>query len=154
MPNVLDAGGRDALRRRLATLEEAQPARWGRMDVNQMVCHIGDTMRVAMGEIPAEDVSNFFTRTLLKRMVLAGFSPPKEKIKTFPELDQATGGGTKPTTLPEDVAAFEALADRFAAHSSEGGELARNPIFGKLDAREWGRLTYVHADYHLKQFGA
>ncbi|MBK9525384.1 MAG: DUF1569 domain-containing protein [Bacteroidetes bacterium] len=30
---------------------------------------------------------------------------------------------------------------------------AEHPYFGKLSSREWGRITYLHLDHHLKQFG-
>ena len=40
---------------------------------------------------------------------------------------------------------------------SEGGEKVANaslhPFFGKMNAKEWGRINYKHADHHLSQFG-
>ena len=153
MPNLLDPEGREALRARMRGLQPDSPARWGRMNVGQMICHITDPMRIAMGEMHAADVSTFFTRNVLKRLVLTGFPPPKGKIDTFPELDQVAGGGTPPSSLEDDVDAFDEVAERFIRQAEAGKPFERNPAFGPLTARQWGRLMYVHMDFHLKQFG-
>ena len=45
---------RDAaeLLRRLGTVRSSSVARWGRMSAHQMVCHLGDSFRMAIGEKP------------------------------------------------------------------------------------------------------
>jgi Protein of unknown function (DUF1569) len=29
-----------------------------------------------------------------------------------------------------------------------------HPMFGKMTAKEWGKLLQIHVDYHLRQFAA
>ena len=41
---------RAELLRRLATVRPESAARWGRMSSHQMLCHLGDACRVALGE--------------------------------------------------------------------------------------------------------
>ena len=153
MKNVLDERWRTALQARMDKLTPDAQRRWGKMTVGQMVCHVTDPLRIALGEMEAEDISTLMTRSFLRWAVLAGLPPPKGKIATFPELDQAAGGGTPPTDLAADVATYEAILDRFCAHDQQGKRFQRNPAFGALSNRSWGRLTYCHVHHHLKQFG-
>jgi hypothetical protein len=153
MKNLLDASCREAVLARLDRLAPDTPALWGRMDVNQMVCHVTDPLRLALGDLPARDVSNPIRRTLLKWAVLGGMPPPKGKIATFPEIDQVAGGGTPPTSLAADVEALRRELARFVDRAASGGALAPSPAFGRLSGRAYGRLQYVHMDHHLRQFG-
>lgn len=153
MGNVLQERARTAVRARIARLAPDSPALWGVMDVSQMLRHLADPMRIALGEMDAEDASSLFTRTVLKRLVLLGMPAPKGKVKTFPELDYATGGGTPPEGFERDRELLRDTLERFVAHAAAGKPLAPSPIFGRLSPRAYGRLTYVHMDHHLKQFG-
>jgi hypothetical protein len=110
-------------------------------------------MRIALGEMDVKDASSVFTRSVLKWLVLSGMPPPKGKVETFPELDYAQGGGTPPAELAADLATFEATLDRFLERAAAGKAFTRSPAFGKLSARGYGRLMYVHMHHHLKQFG-
>jgi hypothetical protein len=29
-----------------------------------------------------------------------------------------------------------------------------HPLFGKMTPKEWGKLSQIHVDYHLRQFAA
>lgn len=153
MANVLDGDARRSLLERVGRLTPESRARWGVMNVDQMLRHLADPMRIALGELRAADVSTFFTRTLLKRLVLIGMPAPKGKVKTFPELDYAAGGGTPPEGFETDRKALLDTLERFVAHAQAGGALAPSPAFGPLSPRAYGRLTYVHMHHHLKQFG-
>jgi hypothetical protein len=152
MKNALDHKWRDSLLARLGQLTPNSQRKWGRMDVAQMICHVTDPLRIAIGEMQAMDKSTLLTRTLLKWMVLAGVPAPKGRVKTFPEIDQAAGGGTPPASLDADRATLRSLLERIEERSRTGA-LERSPLFGKMTGRQFGRLTYVHLDHHLKQFG-
>lgn len=153
MKNLLDPETRRDLLARFERLAPGTPARWGRMNVEQMVCHVADPVRIALGDLPARDHSTFFRRHVLKRLVLAGMPAPKGKVPTFPEIDQARGGGTPPTTLDEDRRTLGRLVERFVAEAPQDA-LRPSPGFGRLSGREYGRLMYAHMHHHLKQFGA
>lgn len=70
------------------------------------------------------------------------------------------GAPTAPELKPVDTTAFEEeraalleLVERIGTGEREGmGPV--HPLFGPLTWREWGAVTYKHADHHLKQFGA
>lgn len=153
MRNLLDEDARRFLLARLGRLTPDRPARWGRMTARQMVCHVADPLRIALGELEVPDASNLLTRTVLRWMVLAGVPAPRGKVKTYPEIDQVAGGGTPPQEFEADVDALRDLVARFVARAASGGHLVPSPAFGALSPRAYGRLMYLHLDHHLDQFG-
>ena len=154
MKNLLDKRWRETIETRLDKLAFDAPTLWGRMNVDQMVCHVTDPMRIALGQLEAKDVSTVMTRTVMKWAVLGGMPPPKGKVQTFAEIDQVAGRGTLPTTLAEDVAALKNVIAQFVARDAKGEHFTPSPAFGTLSNRSYGRLQYVHLHYHLRQFGA
>lgn len=151
MKNILNATDREAVYKRLETLTEDAPAHWGRMNVNQMVCHLADQLRVAFSDIKTVDRSNWFTRVPMKHMALLGAPAPKGKVKTAPEIDQAETKGTPPTDLASDI---EKLKEIILQLDQTKTGFQPHPLFGQMNQRQWGRMVYIHMDHHLKQFGA
>jgi hypothetical protein len=110
-----------------------------------MVCHLADSLRVGVGDLPAKRVDNFATRTLVKWLVVySPVSPPRGKIETAPEMLS-----TAPETWAQDLAAVETLMERIATTPTT----ARHPAFGPLTHDGWCRLSWKHVDHHLRQFG-
>lgn len=142
----------DDLVRRLRTVRSDSAARWGRMSAHQMICHLVDGLRMATGERPVSAAAGPLQRTIVKWMALylpvrwpAGFA-------TRPEIDQVAGGGTPPVEFARDVAELEAFLERFASEQRTTWPL--HPIFGRMSQQAWLRWAYLHADHHLRQFGA
>lgn len=143
---LLDAADRSRLIERIRCVRPSATAAWGKLDAPRMICHLNDQMRVALGDAPSKPVHNFVTRTLVKFLVVhTGFSPPRGKIQTAPEML-----ATKPGAWDADVAACIALVERVGA----GAARAVHPAFGPLSPEEWGKLCWKHTDHHLVQFGA
>lgn len=138
---------------RLRRLHPESPRRWGRMSAHQMVCHLGDAFRVAMGEMPSSDRASFPYRTIVKWVAL--YAPVRwpSGIPTTPELDQSAGSGTPPGDFATDVARVEALVGAITAESVDLGR-QRHPLFGAMSHAAWLRWGYLHMDHHLRQFGA
>jgi hypothetical protein len=137
---------------RLRTVTPDSTRRWGRMTAHQMVCHVSDACRMAMGQQRVSDASSPLRRTLIKWMALYLPLPWRRGIFTRPEIDQQVAG-TKPTEFAADVAALEGLLHAVAARSARGG-WPRHPVFGTMSHAEWLRWGYLHTDHHLRQFGA
>jgi DinB superfamily len=138
---------------RLAELRPDSTRRWGRMTVHQMVCHVGDAYRMVTREKDVVEISSPMQRTLVKWVALYAPMPwPRGRISTVPELDQLTGG-TAPEDFAADVARARVLVERMAR---EAGTVAwpRHPYFGPMSVADWLRWGYLHADHHLRQFGA
>lgn len=151
MKSLKDPAVREDIRRRLRRLSPESRRQWGRMSVDQMVCHLTDGYRMAVGERPVADVSNWWTRTGLKWIGLYAPLPWPKGVGTFPEVDQEVGG-TKPESLSDDLERLERALEVFETAARED-RCVDNPFMGKLSSRQWLRWGYLHADHHLRQFG-
>jgi hypothetical protein len=137
---------------RLEALRPESARRWGRMSARQMVCHLADSFRFAVGQRPVRARPGLFGRTVVKWVALYVPLPWPPGIATSPEVD-AEVEGTRPADYASDVAELRALLGRFVA---EAGRLdgRAHPVFGRMSAAAWLRWGYLHADHHLRQFGA
>ena len=137
---------------RLRQVRPDSPRRWGRMSAPQMVCHLADAFRMALGDRPVAGTARLRDRTVIKWIALYVPAPWPPGIRTRPELDQEQGGGTTPGEFAADVAAVEALIALVTAEHA-GLDRRAHPIFGPLSRASWMRWAYLHMDHHLRQFG-
>jgi hypothetical protein len=151
MKNILSDEDRKNLIVRINNLSENDKRLWGKMNVNQMVCHITDQLRMSMEEIKTKYMGSKLQETLLKRLVLIGMPIPKGKAETAMEIKQGEGG-TPPTNLRNDIKTFIIQINKFDSNFKQT-QITKHPTFGNMDKKEWARLAYVHINYHLKQFG-
>ena len=152
MKTLARARDRAAILERLTRLRPDTARRWGRMTAPQMVCHLIDATRMALGEKPVERTSTLRQRTLLKWIALYAPLRWPPGIESSPQLDQCAGAGTRPGTFADDVAGLVRLVERFASPDTRAG-WPEHPIFGRLSGRAWLRWGYLHMDHHLRQFG-
>ena len=153
MKTLLSAQDKAEILERLKLIGPTTQRQWGKMTAAEMVCHLSDTLRVAMGERKAESVSTFFSRSvMMKWMALRLPMQWPHGISTVREC-AARLGGTPPAEFARDVDQLRALFERFTQCSQEN-EFAHHPIFGKLSVEQWQRWGYLHMDHHLRQFGA
>ena len=148
MKTLLDVRVRKELAERLGKLRpDAQPS-WGRMSAHQMVCHLSDSMRAALGEKYISRSTSLFKRVILKRLALWAPLPWPHGFKTRPEMDQQQGG-TPPVEFASDLEEFRTLLGRFCMLE---GEFAPHAMFGQMSKTERLRYAYLHIDHHLRQF--
>jgi hypothetical protein len=149
--SLLESEKRQLIINRIGRLTPGSPAVWGRMTVNQMICHVTDQLRLALGEKgPPERKANWAERTLLKFLVLNVLPIPKN-VPTSPKVDQMKEG-TPPTEFETDRRTLLEYIEKFTARPAD---FAWTPHFrfGPLTAKEWAVLSYKHLNHHLKQFG-
>jgi hypothetical protein len=143
---------RTEIARRLGTLRPESTARWGRMSVHQMICHLCDSTRMALGERPISHATGPLQRTVVKCIALYAPLRWPAGLSTRPEVDQECGG-TTPVDFAADLSDLQALLDRIATRA-DGERWAAHPIFGRMSRSAWLRWAYLHADHHLRQFGS
>jgi len=141
---------RQALIARLRAVAPSDPARWGRMSVHQMICHVGDAFRLYFGEKTAKEATGWLQSTVIKWVAL--YAPLKwpTGVPTPSEIDQCMGAGTVPDDFEIDRAETITLLEQFSRTQLHG---LVHPDFGKLSQAQWLRLGYLHTDHHLRQFG-
>jgi len=131
---------------RLGRLTPDRPAEWGRMTAPQMLAHLGDQMRVTLGELPCASVPSPLRRPVIRELALYLLPWPKAQVKGPPETFT-----TQPTTWTADLVRVEALVERFAARGP-GAAWPENPLFGPMSGPAWGVFCYRHFYHHLRQF--
>lgn len=150
MKNLLNAADREALIARLQSLTPDKPRKWGTMDAAQVVPHLTDPLRVAIGDRAAQPMKSMFSNPLVSALAVWWMPWPKG-APTAEEFIQGKRG-TSPTEFERDKQALLLTIHRFANHP-EDLPLHPSPVFGTLSRRAWGRLMWRHLDHHLRQFG-
>jgi Protein of unknown function (DUF1569) len=135
---------------RLKRLRPDSTRQWGKMSAHQVVCHLADACRMAMGERPVSDASGVPQRTIIKWVALYAPMTWPPNIVTRPEVDQLIAG-TRPLEFAADMAQLETLLAALAAR--RGARWPAHPIFGPMSESAWLRWGYLHTDHHLRQFG-
>lgn len=152
MKTYADERCRREIRRRLNTVRPDSERRWGRMSTPQMICHLADACRMALGEKTVSPAPGRLSPTVVKWIALYLPLPWPPGVLTRPEIDQQ-GAGTAPGDFAADVQQVAVLLERIASRDRRATWPA-HPIFGRMSRRAWLRWTYLHADHHLRQFGA
>lgn len=147
MNTLWDPAAAREIRGRVAQLTPDLPRRWGRMSVQQMVCHLSESLRMAIGELRVAPKRLPIRYTPLKQLIVY-VAPFPKNAPTAPELTIAA----TPRPWADDLSTLQQLIDRFTARPADA-EWPEHPAFGRLSRRAWGVLGYRHIDHHLRQFG-
>jgi hypothetical protein len=146
MPSMRDQNVRNSLLERLRRLTPTSARQWGQMDAARMICHLSDTLAMALGDLPVKPTkAGPFQHFPLKHLILYVFPMPKN-VPTAPELLS-----TSPATFEADRRLVEERINRMADAPHGAGPV--HPFFGPLSNDEWNVLQHKHIDHHLKQFG-
>jgi hypothetical protein len=153
MKNLRNAKDQEEIARRLENVGPDSKRLWGRMSAHQMICHLSDGFRMYMGEIKVAPAGGMYPSKVLRWIALWAPMHWPRGFKTMPELDQEAGRGTSPVEFARDQRDLQGLLERFA-RTPRDFSWPEHPHFGAMSKREWMRLAYLHADHHLRQFGA
>ena len=147
MKTLFDIDARSPIHERIDRLEPSSARQWGKMHAGQMVCHVGDQLRVALGELETAGVPGFLRFRPLRQLFVYWLPWPKGRIEAPPEMLTTT-----PSEWNDDVSALHVLIENFGKEDPVA-KWASHPGFGPLSGDEWGSLSWKHLDYHLQQFG-
>jgi hypothetical protein len=148
MGSILNEADRAAITKRLQSLSISSTRRWGTMDVTSMLKHLHLSVLMTLGEMQVPSANKrAFHKFPLKHLLLYVVPFPKG-APTAPKLKPEAAA-----SMEEERAALLELLERLGTGPREGAG-PDHPLFGPLTWREWGVVTYKHADHHLKQFGA
>ncbi len=136
---------------KLSELDAGTPRKWGKMNVQQMIEHMSDYVRIANGKTTVEIVT---PEDKLPRMqgFLASEKPFPENTPNvlMPDEPVPVKHATKQDAIKE---LQEELDHFFTVHKNETERKTPNPFFGLLDFDSQVQLLYKHATHHLRQFG-
>jgi len=146
MPSMFDPVTREKFRKRIGKLSPKSERRWGTMSPQKMVCHLGDQVRLALGELDARPIPGPM-RYAPMRWLAINVVPWPHGFKGPPETFT-----TNAREWERDIVALESLLEELAVRS-EQRVWPEHPVFGRMTGSLWGRLTCKHFDHHLRQFG-
>ncbi|MBS1630329.1 MAG: DinB family protein [Bacteroidetes bacterium] len=135
----------------LAGIDPTTPPAWGKMQVQQMVEHMNDSLRIANGRdlkvcvTPAEKLPgmrHFLASSKPFRENTVNIQLPTEPMPCrWPSIEDALG------------ALHEELQEYISVFGQDKQKTITNPFFGDLNLEEWTQLLTKHALHHLRQFG-
>lgn len=150
MKNIFDKAVTEEVIDRINKLTLSTSAKWGKMDIAQMLAHCNVTYEMVF-EPEKHPKPNGFKRFILKLIVkplVVGDKEYKENNPTAPAFK----------IVSEREFEFEKarLIDFLNRTQELGGahfEGKESNSFGTLKANEWNAMFYKHLDHHLRQFG-
>ena len=146
MKTMFDDAARGDILARIDRVTVDSRPRWGKMNVEMMLAHIHESMRMACGEVVTKPKHMPIRYFPLKQLIVY--------VLPFPK-----GAPTAPELLPSDARTIEhsktelARVLRAFAERASATEWPEHPAFGRMTKRAWGVLCYRHLDHHLRQFG-
>mgnify|MGYP001544792599 FL=1 len=142
---IWDETARRSMVERVSHVTPDAHGRWGRMTPHDMLAHLTDYARMALGELPVRRAHVPLRYPPIRQLVIYALPMPR----TVPTLRALVSRTT--TDWGEEMGTLCHAIDRLAARKE--GELPEHPAFGRLSHRAWGVLLYRHMDHHLRQFG-
>lgn len=146
MRSLRDDAARSILISRIHRLSAESRRQWGRMEITEMVAHLSDQLRIAMGDVAVREVKGPLRFALPRYLFIHLLPWPRGRAKAPPESFT-----TRPTTLDDDRATLIELIERFAVTPAERLSPV-HPLFGRMTPRDWDVLSHKHLDHHLRQF--
>ena len=150
MKTLRAASAQREIRSRLQSLTAEDAARWGKMSVHQMICHLRDACWVGLGEKRVAMVAIPMPRPVMKWMALKTPLHWPHGLESPPEVAQDVDG-TRPVEFESDRAALLVAVDQFCNRLA--APCVPHPFFGSMTTDDWWRWGYLHTDHHLRQFG-
>lgn len=134
------------LSKRVERLQTDMNPKWGKFTCLQMLAHLNDGARMALGDLPVAAKSGPLRIWPLNYLVIYWLPWPKG-APTAPELL-----ARKPEPIDQEKSVLVKLMQDFTK-KDRASSWPDHPVFGKLSADDWGVLIYRHIDHHLTQFG-
>ncbi len=141
---------RDILFRRIEGITPDMRSRDGRVTGHQLLGHLNNSLREICGLQKPKRPSNIFERTIGKWLVFYLIPWPESPPKTASQLSEFVGR-VNLASFANDHETFVSLLKTFE-YQSGNQSLEPHPIFGRLTKEEWGKVMFLHLDYHLTMF--
>ena len=148
MKSIFDKETRDQLVARIHSLNEDSKAKWGKMNVYQMLkhCRLWEEMVQSKQNLKRDFGGRIFGRIALK-VILKDDKPLRQRTPTIPSLviKETTGD------IASEKAKWISNIEQYADFSNPNFV---HIFFGKMTKEQIGYMVYKHTDHHLRQFGA
>ena len=147
--NLFDTAVSNQLVKRSQQLTLASQPLWGSMTPVEMLRHCSEAIHASLTPRPF-DTPPTFRQKVVKFMM----------INVIPKLPKGAKAPwyinmqLQPFTLEsfeKELENFEKAVHTFQSHSTPITN--KHPYFGTMSNKEWGIVSWMHMDHHLRQFG-
>jgi hypothetical protein len=152
MKTLRNPNDKEEILRRLQSIQPGSERRWGKMSAHQMICHLSDGYKMYIGEKKVQPAAGLVRPAFLRWIAIWVPMPWPRGFPTAPELDQERGG-TPPAQFEADMRELRGLLERLTRRPRDF-QWQPHPHFGQMSDASWMRLAFLHANHHLRQFGA
>lgn len=145
MKSLFDEAEKQNILNRIQQLTPASQAKWGKMNVAQMLTHCQQPLHVIYGEVKLKrNLMGILFGGMIKRMLLKDepYKPGLPTAKEFIITDAREFGKEK-----------KLLTDLVQRFSPQQISKDPHPLFGTMTPAEWDFMQWKHLDHHLRQFG-
>lgn len=149
LPSIFDKEVSNGIISRINQLQPTTAAKWGSMNVAQMLAHCNVTYEMIYEN--KHPKPGAFAKMMLKafvKKIVVNEAPYKHNSRTAPAF------------LVTDSRVFEAEKQRLVDHIAKTQQLGTSHFegkeshsFGPLNSTEWNNMFYKHLNHHLSQFG-
>lgn len=137
--------------RLLRTLSPEQKGKWGKMNAQQMVEHMSDSVHYATGDLGTQ---LFTPEHNLEKFRAYALSDREMNVNTQNRMLPDEPIAVKNEDIESAIKEYEAEVNDFIDYFAKNKESKlMNPIFGEFTYDNWVHLLYKHAFHHAKQFG-
>ncbi len=149
MENIFNTTTINEFKSRIQKLNINSKAKWGKMNVYQMLKHCTENEFLMLEE---QYYSRRFIGKIFGKIVLKSIVKDDEKLKhntpTHPKLIIKGNGD-----LEHQKKLWMVALDKYPLKNSNNYKHFIHPFFGKMTKEEVGIFAYKHIDHHLRQFG-
>ena len=131
---------------RVRNLSAEKRPQWGKLTAPQMLAHISDQVRMALGDVAARRGSGWMSVPPFNYLMIYVVPWPHGAKGPFEAFT------TKSATWDADLQKLLSLIQRFDEKRDQQS-WPEHPLFGKLSGKDWAALSYKHLNHHLGQFG-
>jgi len=117
------------------------------MSAPQMVAHLSDALRMALGELACAPKDVPLARHFPLKHLIIYWLPFPRGAPTARELI-----ARPPGPWDDELTACRVLIERFGS-TTLPERWPPHPLFGAMTRHQWGVLAQRHIDHHLRQFG-
>lgn len=135
---------------RLRTLNPLAKGKWGKMNAQQMVEHLTDSVRVATGkQFQKKELND--EQTEKARQFFLSDKPFREN--TLNHLLPAEPSPVRNSSMEDAVQELETELNEFFCMFRDTSCVTINPFAGEFNFEQWVHLLHKHFQHHARQFG-
>jgi hypothetical protein len=148
MKSILNENEKKEIIERINKLtSDTQPV-WGTMSVSQMLAHCTVSVKLAAGEVKAENNENYLK---LGRLIKDRVFDSEMFTKNLPTSNEFLVSDNK--EFEKNKNTLLEYIGMYSKSDMNGSTTKAHPFLGDLTVKEWGMLIWKHTNHHLTQFG-